>query len=38
MYGASGPGPYKAEEGRTQLLSTDRPVSPAALRPAFKRF
>ena len=29
-------GPYKAEWGRTQLSSPNRPVGPGALRPAFK--
>ena len=28
------PTPYKAEEGRTQVLSTNRSVRPAAVRPA----
>ena len=32
--GRPAPTPYKVEEGRTQLLSTDRLVSPAAVRPA----
>ena len=30
------PIPYKAEEGKAQVLSTNRSVRPAAMRPAFK--
>ena len=34
--GRPAPSPCKAEEGRTQILITNRSVGPAALRLAFK--
>ena len=34
--GRPAPTPFKAEDGRTLLLSNDRLGSPASLRPAFK--